>query len=89
MPKNTGYNREEFKEFKGGSREPESRSQEALGRASLQLEGSRFGSNPKDPVIFVMARTWLQISLNRRLPGAFLGGMGFIGARRESWSSPS
>jgi hypothetical protein len=33
-----------------------------------RLEGSRFGSQPKDLALFFSARVWPQTSLNRRLP---------------------
>ena len=39
-----------------------------MGQAGMQLEGSRFGTCPRDPAIFVSARARPQISLNRRLP---------------------
>ena len=43
----------------------------AYGGAKRRLEGSRFGSCPRDPAIFVMARGRPEIVLNKRHPRTF------------------
>jgi hypothetical protein len=47
-----------------------------MGWASAHLEGSRFGTYPRDLVIFVTARARPQTLLNRRLPGTFQSAIG-------------
>jgi len=47
-----------------------------MGWASAHLEGSRFGTYPRDLVIFVTARARPQTLLNRRRPGTFQSAIG-------------
>ena len=53
-----------------------------------RLEGSRFGSDPRHPAIFVTALTGAETSVDRRLPGTFRRMIGFIGPLSDQ-GSPS